>query len=334
MLELDKFIYLEWIISYACNFQCSYCFFGPENLKKSSYLFHQHGPRRPDNVLERWAMPIARKVGVLDYADSFKNYPLEKWLDFFTGLAAIRQHLYLSLTGGEPLVLQKEIVPIIAHLNQHFERVKVRIDTNGSIVPTFAGVDPGQIEFNVSYHPTQIALDKLLANLEQLGKVGKVCMVNRVFSKSDMATALQEADIFASYGYFMNASLENFTVADFDEVAMQALRSLRTPLDVDYPVFDKNIGRSCAYPTFGMQMMPNGYAWVPPCDQKQVLDVVNDPNRVNRLLAKKPIACPAKCVCFHQFAWAGQEGYQSMDIVDEYVQRNVAWRKQVKERDE
>ncbi|MGO9787220.1 MAG: hypothetical protein ACLPL5_10485, partial [Stellaceae bacterium] len=55
------------------------------------------------------------------------------------------------------------------------------------------------------------------------------------------------------------------------------------------------------------------------------ISVVDKPARVHRILKKEPITCPSKCVCFHQRAWT-DGGYDDMDIMGQYVARNVAWR--------
>src|SRR5262249_29502599 len=103
-------------------------------------------------------------------------------------------------------------------------------------------------------------------------------------------------------------------------------RKLRTPLDVDYPLHEATTGRRCDFPTFGFQLLPNGYAWVPPCDRKTA-DVINKPERIHKILKPEPIACPGKCVCLHQYPWTNG-GYADMDILGQYAARNQAWRDQ------
>lgn len=325
MLDQSRFLYVEWLITYGCNFRCSYCFFGPDNLRKNAYMFRRRGPRLAHTPIEDKLFRLARRLGVFDYADALRNYPVEKWMAFFTHLSTIKRDLYLSFTGGEPLILEKPIVEILNHIYRQFDKVVIRFDTNGSLVPKFEGLDPrAVITFNVSYHPTQIKRDKLLANLDRIREKGKVHMVNRVFSKQDLPLALDEVQFFADRGYFLNFSPENFDISEYSEADLGLMGKLRTKLDIDYPILEQTTGRSCSYPTFGFQLLPNGYAWVPPCDNKSA-DVLSDPKRLAKLLKTDAIPCPGKCVCFHQYPWTSQ-GYDSMDIMGQYVARNTAWR--------
>jgi organic radical activating enzyme len=327
MLDTKQFLYVEWLITYGCNFRCNYCFFGADNLRKNAYMFRQHGPRLARNGTEQKLFRLARRLGVFDYADALRNYPVAKWQDLFSYLATIKSEIYLSLTGGEPLILEEPIVEIINHLHQKFRLVVIRFDTNGSLAPAFAGLDPrADISFNVSYHPSQIKRDKLLTNLDLLRKKGRVLMVNRVFGKEDLRGALDEIRFFADRGYFLNFSPQDFDIAKYDKADFELMGKLRSPMDVEYPLFEKTVGHKCAYPTFGFQLLPNGYAWIPPCDSKSA-DVINDPKRIHRLLKPEPIACPGKCVCFHQYPWVG-DGYSGADIMEEYVARNRKWRDQ------
>lgn len=268
---------------------------------------------------------LARRAGLFNYADAIRNHPVQEWLPLFTYLATIKKNIYLSFTGGEPLILEKPIVQVLNHLGRHFEKVLIRFDTNGSLVPKFEGLDPSTaITFNVSYHPSHIGRDKLLANLDRIRAKGKVHMVNRVFARKDLPDALDEVRFFADRGYFLNFSPESFDISDYTSDDMALMRSLRTPLDVDYPLLEQTTGRQCSYPTFGFQLLPNGYAWVPPCDTKSA-NVLKNPRQIHRLLKSDTIACPGKCVCFHQYPWTS-EGYQDMDIMGQYVVRNAQWR--------
>ena len=326
MLNRDNFLYVEWLITYGCNFRCSYCFFGPDNLRKNAYMFRRHGPRLAHTPLEDRLFKLARNVGLFDYADALRNYPVEEWKRLFSYLATFKRDIYLSLTGGEPLILEKPIVDIVNHLHREFDRVLIRIDTNGSLVPKFENLtSEAEITFNVSFHPTQIKRDKLLTNLDRLREQGTIHMVTRVFGKKDLAGALDEIRFFEDRGYFLNFSPESFDISDYSDDELALMAKLRTPVDVDFPILEKTVGHPCAYPTFGFQLLPNGYAWVPPCDEKSV-NLLRKPEKIHRLLKTDDFKCPGKCVCFHQYPWTAN-GYKDMDIMGQYVARNKEWRK-------
>jgi len=326
MIDKARFLYVEWLITFGCNFRCNYCFFGKENLIKNAYMFRQRGPRVPHAPLEKKLFRLARDMKLFDYADSLRNYPIEKWQALFAYLATFKRDLYLSFTGGEPMILEKPIVEILNAVYARFDKVVIRFDTNGSIVPKFEGLTPrADITFNVSYHPTEISRDKLVANLKRLSDKGRVLMVNRVFNHRELPQALDEIRYFADLGYFMNFSPESFDISEYSEAELETVAKLRAPSDVELPLFEQTTGRRCDFPTFGFQLLPNGYAWIPPCDRKTA-DIINKPSRIHKLLKPAAIACPGKCVCLHQYPWVNK-GYDDMDILGAYVARNVAWRK-------
>lgn len=325
-MQLTNFLYIEWYITYACNYKCNYCFYGAENLLKKSYMFQTRGPKLVRAGVKGRLFELARKTGVLSYADSRQNHSVDEWKRMFLGLAKQRRKLYLSFTGGEPLAEERFIVEMLNYLVEIFDELKVRIDTNGSLIPKFKGLKEGiDISFNVSHHPSQTDLDSFLERLGKLGKQGKVAMVNRVVSRSDILVVEQEVEKFRSAGYFLNVSPDGFDTRDFSDQEMAVLTRLRTPTDIENPILKRNIGKSCRYPSFGLVLLPTGYAWTTPCSTKKV-NLIAYPDQITTLLADGPVKCPSACACFHQYSWADGAGFQGMDFMGEYVQRNVDWR--------
>lgn len=325
MLRKDKFLYVEWIITFGCNYTCNYCFYGYENLRKHAYMFRQRGPRLPKSPLEEKLFPLARKLGIFKYADSIRNYPLARWLGFFDYVSEYRRDLYLSLTGGEPFLLRREIGMLLRHLSEKFETLKVRVDTNGSIIPSFGAEFKSYLSFNVSYHPTQVSRDELLKNLDALSASGEVLMVNRVVGPTEMVGILDEIEYFRRRGYYLNVNPTDFNLAEYSPEARKVLSAVRSEIDVSLPMLGQTAGRSCEYPSLGMQLLPSGYAWVPPCDGKKAVEVIRNPSNFHKLLKTEPFICPGKCVCFHQYPWVAG-GYSDVDIMKQFVERNKQWR--------
>lgn len=324
-INLDDFYYVEWYVTYACNYKCSYCFYGAENLLKRSYMYKTRGPKLVNKGLQRKVYEIARRLGFLKFADSRKNYPVERWKRIFDAMAKRRESLCISFTGGEPLAEEKFIVEMLNYLFTIFKQLVVRIDTNGSIVPKLDGLNSEIcITFNVSYHPTQTTRERMLDQLEKLSRKGVVAMVNRVASQVEILDIEKEVNWFKERGYFLNVSPENSSIENYTQAELNILKNLRSPLDIEYPLNKKNIGRPCQYPSFGLILLPTGYAWTTPCSTKSV-NLIANPNNIDKLLSDSKIICPAACSCFHQYTWAGP-GFDAINFLEAYAARNISWR--------
>lgn len=287
-------------------------------------MFRGHGPKIPDKNFHKILFPLARRMGIFDYAHAFSNYPVEKWIDMFRYISKHKNDLHLHITGGEPLLFYRELSLVANFIVQHFDNVNIRVDTNGSITPEAFGVDRKYISFNVSYHPTGITLDKLFVNLKKLARIGNIVMVNRVYNHGTIKEAEADVEVFKGKGYFLNVAIEDNNVRDFDEEALNVVKKFRSKLDYMLPIVNENIGKKCCYPTFGFELLPNGYSAVKPCAEKHVR-IINKPEMIWRLLSAAPILCPAKCTCLHQYPWVA-DGYRSVNILEEYVKRNTDWR--------
>jgi organic radical activating enzyme len=325
MMNIKNFFYIEWVITFQCNFSCSYCFFR-NNLSKKAFMYKNRGPRLPKNKFEKYIFNTFNKVGIFHKADSFDNYRIEEWIDLFKNLSKYRKNLYLSFTGGEPLIYYKKIDFILKEIKNNFSNIKIRIDTNGSVIPNFSEENIKYITYNVSFHPTQIKKETLFKNLLELDKNGAVYMVNRVITEYDTVNIIiNEIKEFKQKGYYLNINPADFDISNYDKTKISLIKSLKSEIDYKYPIEDKTIGKKCIYPMFGFQLLPSGYAWIPPCDSATVYNLINNPDNILKLLKQDSIKCPSKCVCFHQYPWV-EKGYKDIDIMKEYVERNIAKR--------
>lgn len=324
MINKKNFLYVEWIITFGCNYSCDYCFFR-DNLQKHAFMYKNKGPRLPKNKAEKIIFDVARKLNVFHYADSFKNYDMQKWLTMFTELSKQKQQIYLSFTGGEPLIDYKKIEVIIKHLETCFKDIMIRIDTNGSKIPLFDESIKKYITYNVSYHPSQTSKNTLIDNLKKLDSQGKVLMVNRVITDDEISNINAEVDEFNQHGYYLNINPANFSISKYHDDDVDILRQYKSSIDFDSPLYSRTVGKSCAYPTLGFQLLPSGYAWIPPCDNQTVVDLINKPSMLDKLLKKNSIICPSQCVCFHQYPWT-ENGYSDINIMKSYVERNIQHR--------
>lgn len=136
---------------------------------------------------------------------------------------------------------------------------------------------------------------------------------------------LDEIEYFRRQGYFLNMNPMDFNLNEYSPEAREVLSMVRSEIDVSLPMLWQTVGRSCEYPSLGMQLLPSGYAWVPPCEEKKAVEVIRNPENFRRLLKTERFICPRKCVCFHQYPWV-TGGYDDIDIMKGFVERNKQWR--------
>lgn len=329
MLDTQNFLYVEWILSFHCNYNCTYCFWH-DRLVQDAYMYRSRGPRLPRNKFEEIGFAWARKLGLLDYADAFRNAPLEQWLAVFDQLAKDKRVLYLSLTGGEPLLHHKKLNTLIEHLLDIFEQVQIRVDTNGSVIPKFSERVRQHVTYNVSYHPSYTTLDKLLEQARKLNDQGRVHMLNRIVQTSDdMRMIADDVETAHEAGFYLNVSPANFDVSSFQPEQLAILQRYVRPKTFDLAIHGGTAGKNCGYATFGFQLLPNGWAWIPPCDNDQVVNVLRQPSAYRQLLKPAAIACPGQCVCFHQYPWV-VDGYRDLDIMGAYVADSSRFRDEIR----
>ena len=149
-------------------------------------------------------------------------------------------------------------------------------------------------------------------------------MVNRVVHTEDeMDGILEEVRFFKERGYYLNVAPDHFNLSQWSPASQQKLRELIHPTDFKLKMEKQTKGKKCIYPSFGFQLLPNGYAWMPPCDD-QVINLMKtrDPGP---LLFKGGMTCPSdNCVCLHQYSFIANDNVMarntaSMDILNNYV---------------
>lgn len=323
MSYLRNFRYVEFLITYGCNYNCSYCFF-VDRLKRDNYMFRQRGPGVARTPLQKWLYPKLVQMGIFQYSDAFLNYPLRQWQDLFRALFA-GHNTYLSFTGGEPLLLWKQVFELIRSVVEVSKEWIIRFDTNATIAPPFPEEWKSHLSFNVSYHRQEVKdFPVFVKNLDRLAAGARSVMMNRVVhEESDIPIFLEELRFFKERGYFLNFAPAFFNLDGWSEEHRRIARSLIHPIDYQLKIDKATKGKHCLYPSFGFQLLPNGYAWVPPCDDKAInLMKTKDPTP---LLYKGGMTCPADhCACLHQYSFVTENNVfarnkDSMDILGSYV---------------
>src|SRR5205814_1436289 len=102
------------------------------------------------------------------------------------------------------------------------------------------------------------------------------------------------------------------------------------PVDFKLKMEKETLGKRCLYPSFGFQLLPNGYAWMPPCTDK-VINLMKTKD-MSPLLFKGGMVCPSdNCVCLHQYSFIVNDhvmdrNKDSMDILGSYVKAQTEHR--------
>jgi organic radical activating enzyme len=322
---LDNFIYCEFIITFKCNYRCPYCYFSGR--QQDAYMFREKGPWVPINKSNNIFPAVLRSLQLLKYADAFKNYPLARWQELFATIFK-GKIAYVSFTGGEPLLHNNEINELIKTVADVSDQFMIRFDTNGSIIPHFPKEFIDHISFVVSYHKSQVPLDKLLSNLENISKQGKIQIINRVLhSEDELPEALKEIDLFAAQGFFMNITPAFFDVNTWKKENIEILKKVTSPLDYQLRVERKTKGLTCKWPLIGFQLLPTGYAHVFPC----LTDTVNliKTKDIRKVLSKTKVVCPStNCTCLHAYSFLDctDRNAHSYDVLENFVRENAAHR--------
>lgn len=152
-------VILRWLITEWCNYKCPYCSQNHSRFSpKGKYTVH-----------------------------AFDNYPIEKWLQAFYHHSK-QFRISLVITGGEPMLDKRNMVPFLKELTGISNVVCIRIDTNLSWNPLMLNeIDPSKIIFMCTYHPSQTSDQPFYEHLDQLLNLQfKIGMVNYVINKENI----------------------------------------------------------------------------------------------------------------------------------------------------
>lgn len=131
-------IRLTWIIHYACNYRCPYCFYyegaGWEILKDRNIYFS------PDQWLEHWKR-IYEKYG----------------------------RCYIAITGGEPFTYP-DFIELISKLSKMHYPINISSNSSGDLDSFVKLVSPERISLSLSFHPEFDRLDIFLERVQFLRK--------------------------------------------------------------------------------------------------------------------------------------------------------------------
>jgi hypothetical protein len=291
---------LELLVTSWCNYRCAYCIV-PVNAHRaeSHHAFDHHAS-------ERW---IA----------AFERVPLD---------------FSLVCRGGEPFLDHDGFGRFLAGVGALPRLKYLRVDTNGSWSPDLYEAVPREVraiaELNVSFHPTQISLDRFETRLARIIEAGwKIEMINYVMEASQAGDYLAVRDLFAAkHGIYVNPNPDVYDgglnapqAAGRD--ARRAFDSLLPAADVQRKTGAPTKGKSCFYPSIGYIIATDGMARRA-CGVTEggaaVVDFIERPAELTAFTS--PVRCQqAACLCLDRYAFLEElDGRgRSLNLLAEYV---------------
>ena len=256
-----KGVLLRWQLTHWCNFDCAYCCsritVRLDKDKGASVL----GLDRVKPFDLSAPLPEALPKGEVR-GHAFSNYTVGQWC------AALHQRfgaqrLAFILNGGEPFWDLANMCRFLWEITGWDNVDNVRVDTNASWTPPeeFQGDRLGKVNLNCAWHPSQMSLERFVANLKRYRDHGlRLTMVNFVMSaeQSDLYERLCGA--VEPLGVSVNPSiyipkLEEKDGYERTEAEMAAYQEYLRPFDITYRSgAGRTKGKRCRYPTVAYMM--------------------------------------------------------------------------------
>ncbi len=256
-----KGVLLRWQLTHWCNFDCAYCCSRITVRLDKDKVASVLGLERVRPFDLSAPLPEALpKDEVRGHA--FSNYTVEQWC------AALHQRLgerrlAFILNGGEPFWDLPNMCRFLWEITGWDHVDNVRVDTNASWTPPedFSGARLGKVNLNAAWHPSQISLERFVANLERYRDHGlRLTMVNFVMQADQIETYERLADAVAPLGVPVNPSIYIPTLDEREayrrsQAEMAAYRTYLTEFDITYRSGAGNPkGKPCRYPTVAYMM--------------------------------------------------------------------------------
>ena len=175
--------------------------------------------------------------------DFFSIHGISEWLDALRSQFGGRD-LELYFTGGEVFVY-KEFMEFLPKIMNEPNVRWIRIDTNGSLAARYLSIlDPEKVSLMMTFHPTQVSLEKFLEQAQKLNEHGVLEMVNYVAYPFEIETINKYLEIFSKQGIFLNVSPNILASSEYD-FARIAISDLVTPEDAKYRLRYPVYGKPC-----------------------------------------------------------------------------------------
>ena len=253
---------------------------------------------------------------------AFDRHGIDAWTAAF---ARVPFEFSLLCRGGERFLATTGELP---HLRY------TRVDTNGSWSPDRYAAVPlsvrNKIQLNVSFHPTQIALDVFAKRLAKIIDGGwNVAMINDVMEAGQSGDYERVREYFREHGdIYVNPNPDAFDpawtgLAQIGRQAQTKLRPLLPDIDVTRKTGTPTMGKPCYFPSIGYFVAPDGMA-----ERACTVSVPGEPRRLDFINASpslRPLATPVcplpSCLCLARYAFLEEVPTRGrrLDLLSEYV---------------
>ncbi len=270
-------VLLRWMATEWCNYGCPYC-----------------------------TQTHSRTAGKGRFtAHAFDNFPREQWQQaFLDHFQEVR--LSLVITGGEPMIDRKAMVPFLETLTAMPTVECIRIDTNASWDPKYYDrLDRSKIILMCTFHPSQVSESDYLSRIDRFLDHGfSIGMINYVMDRSnferyaDLSREMQDRGgpplhpnpLWDSSGYYSSEDLE-LMKRELPEADFLYRSQVQSPK-----------GEKCLFPTIGYEMDQTGHiqAGCYPFVTGSFFDEQLPPAFAG------PVPCPYRaCTCLDKYSFLG-----------------------------
>ena len=262
---------------------------------------------------------------------AFDHHPVDAWVAAFE---RVPYDFALVCRGGEPFLDHEGFANFLERVGTLGKLQYLRIDTNGAWDPARFEAVPERVrkatQLNVSFHPTQITLDRFEKRLAKIVEAGwNVGMINYVLEADQAGDYEKLRDHFRDeHGIYVNPNPDAFDDAwrhaDMRERARRRLLPMLPLEDLLMKTGASTKGKTCWYPSVSYMIAPNGVA-ARSCGARAMverrIDFIHDSAHVKPL--EEPVQCPqAACLCLDRYAFREDlegRGEQNGFLLAEYV---------------
>lgn len=270
-------VILRWFMTEWCNYGCPYCTQTHNRDAAKGKGFTAHG---------------------------FDNFPLVDWL------RAIERHftdrrLSLLLTGGEPFVDRKAMLPFLGFLTEFPNTECIRIDTNGWWKPDpYLDLDKSKITLMCTFHPSQVSAERFFSRLEAILDAGfRIGMVNYVMNADNLPRYLEFKDALRGKGIPLHPNPLWGARGQYSREDLELLQRELSEADFRYRGGASPRGKKCLFPSVSYELDYKGNVHVGchPAASGSFFD-----ETLPRLFAG-PVPCPyTSCVCLDKYSFLGE----------------------------
>ncbi len=308
---------IGWIMTFWCNFNCYYCFQSNHSLNQKLYPIILNNPKT-------WFHLIKKNI----YGHSFKNYSVDKWLSAFQIIGDGRK-IALLITGGEPFLDRKNFYPMLKGLTETEFIDNIRIDTNGSWKSkSYCGIDFSKVYLNVSFHPTQITLQRFVSQLKSYQDLGiNISMANYVMAPSQRDQYEYIRDELAYIGVKTDPAVYWDNKFPKPEEEVEIYKKYLDPFDINNKCgLERPQGKFCRCPMIGLQLNPDAQIHNICFSKRKTNFIKCKKEEIEALLFEKPVKCPKQhCFCLHMYSFLmeSERNHNTLNTLEKYAKEAI-----------